>query len=153
MLGGRQAPDRSGQGLIMKRSAAGLTTRPNANLQDPAVAIDNNGKVYFAMSSSTVPGSATGGSNAVVATSTDRGQTWQNIYDVGAVYGLKNIAFPAAVAADASRAALAFYGSTKSGDGSANSFSGVWHLYVASTFDGGRHWTTNDVTPKIGRAH
>src|SRR5438477_10390846 len=27
MLGGRQAPDRSGQGLIMKRSAAGLTTR------------------------------------------------------------------------------------------------------------------------------
>src|SRR5438874_7384277 len=123
-------------------------TRANANLQDPAVAIDNNGKVYFAMSSSTVPGSATGGSNAVVATSTDRGQTWQNIYDVGAVYGLKNIAFPAAVAADASRAAVAFYGSTTSGDGSANSFSGLWHLYVANTFDGGLHWTTADVTPK-----
>ena len=42
-----------------------------------------------------------------VSRSTDRGQTWQNIYDVGAVYGLKNIAFPAAVAADASRAAVA----------------------------------------------
>src|SRR5437773_1926980 len=122
-------------------------TRANANLQDPAVAIDSTGRVYFAMSSSTVAGSATGGSNAIVATSTDRGQTWQNIYDVGAVYGLKNIAFPAAVAADASRAAVAFYGSTTSGDGSANSFSGLWHLYVASTFDGGLHWTTNDVTP------
>src|SRR5213595_1939963 len=122
-------------------------TRANANLQDPAVGIDNNGKVYFAMSSSTVAGSATGGSNAVVATSTDRGQTWQSIYDVGAVYGLKNIAFPAAVAADAGRAAVAFYGSTTSGDGSANSFSGIWHLYVANTFDGGLHWTTTDATP------
>jgi hypothetical protein len=100
------------------------------------------------MSSSTVAGTATGGSNAVVATSTDRGQTWQNIYDVGAVYSLKNIAFPAAVAADASRAAVAFYGSTTTGDESANSFTGIWHLYVASTFDGGLHWTTTDVTPK-----
>jgi hypothetical protein len=127
---------------------ASSQTRANANLQDPAVGIDSAGRVYFAMSTSTVAGSATGGSNAIVATSTDRGQTWQNIYDVGAVYGLKNIAFPAAVAADAGRAAVAFYGSTTSGDQSANSFSGIWHLYVASTFDGGLHWTTTDVTPK-----
>jgi hypothetical protein len=122
-------------------------TRANANLQDPAVAVDNNGRVYFGMSISTVAGSATGGSNAVVATSTDRGQTWQNIYDVGAIYGLKNVAFPAAVSADAGRAAVAFYGSTTSGDQSANSFNGIWHLYVASTFDGGLHWTTTDATP------
>src|SRR6266700_2739440 len=111
-------------------------TIANSNLQDPAVGIDNTSRVYFAMSSSTV-----------VATSTDRGQTWQNIYDVGAVYTLKNIAFPAAVAADANRAAVAFYGSTTGGDGSANSFNGVWHLYVANTFDGGQTWTTTDVTP------
>src|SRR5438477_3598023 len=123
-------------------------TRANSNLQDPAVGIDNTGRVYFAMSSSTVAGSAIGGSNAVVATSTDRGQTWQNIFDVGAVYGLKNIAFPAAVAGDAGRASVAFYGSTTSGDGSANSFNGVWHLYVANTFDGGQTWTTTDATPK-----
>ncbi|PYJ01382.1 MAG: hypothetical protein DMF00_05115 [Verrucomicrobia bacterium] len=123
-------------------------TRANANLQDPAVGVDNNGRVYFAMSTSTVAGSATGGSNAIVATSTDRGQTWQNIYDVGAVYGLKNVAFPAAVAAGPGRAAVAFYGSTTSGDQSANSFNGIWHLYVASTFDGGLHWTTADATPK-----
>src|SRR5438874_7991843 len=122
-------------------------TRANSNLQDPAVGIDSNGRVYFAMSSSTVAGSAIGGSNAVVATSNDRGQTWQNIFDVGAVYGLKNIAFPAAVAGDAGRASVAFYGSTTSGDGSANSFNGVWHLYVANTFDGGQTWTTTDATP------
>src|SRR5438094_2058571 len=122
-------------------------TRANANLQDPAVGIDNNGRVYFAMSTSTVAGSATGGSNAVVATSTDRGQTWQNIYDVGVGYGLKNVAFPAAVAADAGRAAVAFYGSTTSGDQSANSYNCIWHLYVASTFDGGTTWTTTDATP------
>src|SRR5881398_2510453 len=127
---------------------ASSQTRANANLQDPAAAIDNNGRVYFAMSSGTVADTATGGSNAVVATSTDRGQTWQNIYDVGAVYGLKNIAFPATVAADVGRAAVAFYGSTTTGDESANTFNGIWHLYVASTFDGGLHWTTTDVTPK-----
>jgi hypothetical protein len=123
-------------------------TRANSNLQDPAAAIDSTGRVYFAMSSSTVAGSATGGSNAVVATSNDHGQTWQNIYDVGAAYSLKNIAFPAAVAGDSGRAAVAFYGSTTSGDGSANNFTGIWHLYVANTFDGGVHWTTTDVTPK-----
>src|SRR6266513_6334683 len=126
---------------------ASSQTRANSNLQDPAVGIDSNGRVYFAMSSSTVAGSAIGGSNAVVATSNDRGQTWQNIFDVGAVYGLKNIAFPAAVAGDVGRASVAFYGSTTSGDGSANSFNGVWHLYVANTFDGGLHWTTTDATP------
>jgi len=122
-------------------------TFANANLQDPAVAVDNSGRVYFAMSSSTVAGTATGGSNAVVATSTDRGQTWQNIYDAGQLYSLKNIAFPAAVAVDANRAAVAFYGSKTPGDGSANNFTGVWHLYVANTFDGGLHWSVTDATP------
>jgi len=66
---------------------------------------------------------------------------------VGVALELKNIAYPAAVAADDGRAAIAFYGSTSSGDESANVFSGVWHLYVASTFDGGAHWRTVDVTP------
>src|SRR6266704_2814615 len=114
-------------------------TVANANLQDPAVGIDNNGRVYFAM--------ANGNGSAVVATSTNHGQTLQNIYNVGEVYGIKNTFYPAAVAADAGRASVAFYGSTTPGDGSANSFNGVWHLYVANTFDGGLTWTTTDVTP------
>src|SRR5438046_2651805 len=118
---------------------ASVQTVANANLQDPAVGIDNNGRVYFAM--------ANGNGSAVVATSTDHGQTWQNIYNVGEIYGIKNTFYPAAVAADAGRASVAFYGSTTPGDGSANSFNGVWHLYVANTFDGGLTWTTTDVTP------
>src|SRR5437773_2910476 len=118
---------------------ASYHTVANANLQDPAVGIDHNGRVYFAM--------ANGNGSAVVATSTDHGQTWQNIYNVGGIYGIKNTFYPAAVAADAGRASVAFYGSTTPGDGSANSFNGVWHLYVANTFDGGLTWTTTDVTP------
>jgi hypothetical protein len=126
---------------------ATVSTRANANLQDPAVSIDSAGKVYFVMSGATVSGSATGGSYAVVATSIDRGLTWENIYDVGAAFGLKNIAYPAATAGGPGRAAVSFYGSTTSGDESANTFNGIWHLYVASTFDGGAHWTTVDATP------
>ena len=109
---------------------------------DPAVGIDNNGVVYFL--------GALNGTAAMVATSSDQGQTWTNVYDVGAVYGLKNIAFPAAVAGDAGRAAVAFYGTeTGNGDSSADQFTGVWHLYVAHTFDGGQHWTTSDATPTL----
>src|SRR5207253_9729722 len=76
---------------------ASSQTRANANLQDPAVAIDSNGRIYFAMSGGTVAGSASGGSSAGVVTSTDPGQPWQNIYDVGTVYGHKNVAFATSV--------------------------------------------------------
>jgi len=137
-----------GQGATIVSQDNGVTWTiqhvPNtaSGQSDPAVGIDNNGRAYFAMSS------ATGnGSQAVVATSDNGGQTWQNVYDVGAVYGLKNIAYPAAVAADPGRAAVAFYGTTTAGDLSANGFRGLWHLYVAETFDGGQSWTTTDATP------
>src|SRR5438876_327127 len=86
-------------------------------------------------------------SATAVATSDDHGSTWQNIFDVSAVYGLKNIRYPAAVAGDAGRAAVAFYGSTTIGDANSSSFNGVWHLYIAHTFDGGKTWTTSDATP------
>jgi hypothetical protein len=115
------------------------STTTNPNIIDAQVGIDNAGKVYFAM--------ANGDGKAVVATSADNGQTWQNIYDVGAAYGVLTSTYPYVVAADPGRAAVAFLGSTTAGDGSANSFNGIWHLYVANTFDGGAHWTTTDVTP------
>ena len=107
---------------------------------DPAVGVDSNGRVYIL--------GAADGTVAAVATSDDFGGTWQNVFDVSAVYGLQNIAFPAAVAGSTDRAAVAFYGSTTGiGDSNADDFTGVWHLYVAHTFDGGKHWTTTDVTP------
>ncbi|HYY94732.1 MAG TPA: exo-alpha-sialidase, partial [Pyrinomonadaceae bacterium] len=137
-----------GQGSAIVSQDNGVTwtirhvTNTVAGQSDPAIGIDNQGRAYFAMSSATGDGS-----QAVVATTDDAGQTWQNIYDVGAVYGLKNVAYPAAVAADQGRAAVAFYGTTTGGDFSKNGFRGVWHLYVAETFDGGQTWTTTDATP------
>jgi BNR repeat-like domain/Dockerin type I domain len=141
----------SGQGAVIVSADNGLTwtIRPVPNTvsgqSDPAVAIDRGGRAYFVMSSA-----AGSGSQAIVATSTDQGQTWQNTFDVGAAFGLANITYPAAIAGDAGRAAVAFYGSTTGGDQSqdgASGFAGVWHLYVAETFDGGATWTTTDVTP------
>jgi hypothetical protein len=109
---------------------------------DPAIGIDNNGRVYFAFSNA--------GTAASVATSDDFGVTWNNILDVGAIYGINNAAFPAAVAGDAGRAAVAFYGANSgTGDSNSGAFTGLWHLYVAHTFDGGAHWTTSDVTPSL----
>lgn len=106
---------------------------------DPAVGIDKNGRVYFAI--------ANADSSMVVATSDDRGSTWNNIVDVSSALGLKNIRYPAAVGGDAGRAAIAFYGSTTAGSANAATFNGVWHLYIAHTFDGGATWTVSDATP------
>jgi hypothetical protein len=117
---------------------------------DPACAVDGQGRVYFAFSN------FGGGANVGfgVAISDDFGATWKNIYDVGAIYGLKNVCFPTAVAGDANRAAVAFYGSTTpqgptTGDSNNGGFTGVWQLYVAHTFDGGKKWTTTNVTPTL----
>src|SRR5882724_5635115 len=64
---------------------------------DPAVAIDANGRVYFAI--------ANNDNSIALGWSDDKGRTWNNIVDAGAVFGLKNIRYPAAVAGDAGRAA------------------------------------------------
>ena len=143
----------SGQGAVLVSENNGISwsirqvpgTTTNPAFQDPQVGIDNNGRVYFVMSSATSTGS-----QAVVATSDNHGVTWKNVFDVGAAYKLRNVFYPAAVAAGANRAAVAFYGSTTGGDGSANSFNGVWHLYVANTFDGGKTWTTTDAIDQAG---
>src|SRR5258707_798795 len=50
-------------------------TQANSNFQDPPVAIDDSGRVYFGMSNSTVAGTATGGCTAVLSTYTDRRTT------------------------------------------------------------------------------
>ena len=107
---------------------------------DPAVGIDDSGRVYFSFSNA--------GTAAAVATSDDSGVTWNNIFDVGAVYGINNAAFPTAVGGSEGRAAVAYYGSNNgSGDSNTDDFTGSWHLYIAHTFDGGKHWTTTDATP------
>jgi hypothetical protein len=117
----------------------------HSNIIDAQVGIDAAGKLYFGMVN--VPGNYLATTQQIVATSTDHGVTWSNIYDVGAIFGLQNAEFPYIATADADRAAVAFYGTTTPGDESANGFKGIWHVYVATTFDGGAHWTTTDATP------
>ncbi len=88
--------------------------------------------------------------HAKIAVSHDQGQTWSPSIDVGAPFGIQNIAFPAVVAGDDNRAAFAFLGSATPGAGDSNTpsaFSGFWHLYVARTFNGGATWVTSDLTP------
>ncbi|HZE88095.1 MAG TPA: hypothetical protein VE404_01040, partial [Verrucomicrobiae bacterium] len=82
-----------------------------------------------------------------VAVSRDKGLTWESDTDVGAQLGVMNSVFHAAVAGDGDRAAVAFFGTTTAGsDYDAPGFTGVWYLYVATTFDRGRTWWTQNVT-------
>lgn len=92
-------------------------------------------------------GFASGDTSPAIAVSNDRGLTWSNPVDVGATFGINNVVFPAVVAGDDDRAAFAFYGTPTAGSLQAPRFQGVWHLYVAHTYDGGATWTTVDVTP------
>ena len=136
----------NGQGVSVSRDN-GLTwtvkTVPGSTggAWDPSVGIASDGTVYF--------GYMNGDGHAWVAVSHDHGDTWTNIQDVGAAFGLQNIAFPAVVAGDPDRAAFAFLGTTATGDagGEDPSFPAVWHLYVAHTYDGGATWVTVDATP------
>src|SRR5256885_1670930 len=116
-----------------------VSTAPSASFQDPAVATDASNRVYFVI--------ANNDTQAAIATSIDHGATWQNLVNVSDIYGLKNIRYPAAIAGAAGRAAVAFYGTTTPGDALQPGFKGIWHLFIADTFDGGLTWTTTDATP------
>jgi hypothetical protein len=107
---------------------------------DPSVGIGADNTVYFGYHNSD--------GHPHVAVSHDRGLTWQNDRDVGAAFGIQNIVFPTVVAGDASRAAFAFLGTPTGGNyQDAANFKGVWHAYVAHTYDGGKTWLTADATP------
>src|SRR4029078_1937403 len=59
-------------------------------------------------------------------------------------------ALRAVVAGDDDRAAYAFLGTSEPSSGAFGddpNWPGVWHLYVAETFAGGKTWTTVDATP------
>jgi hypothetical protein len=106
---------------------------------DPSVGVGSSGRVYF--------GYADGDTNAAISMSNDNGKTWSNPLDVGASFGINNVVFPAVVAGDNNRAAFAFLGTPTTGGLTAPKFAGIWHLYVATTYDGGATWSTVDATP------
>ncbi|HEU4508578.1 MAG TPA: hypothetical protein VFR78_10095 [Pyrinomonadaceae bacterium] len=106
---------------------------------DPSIAVDDGGLLYL--------GFVNDDKFPAVAVSPDKGKTWTTVYDVGAMVGVKNAVFPAMVAGSAGRAAMAFYGTTQEGSVNAFNSEGVWHLYVAHTYDGGQSWITVNATP------
>ena len=70
---------------------------------------------------------------------------------VGIPFGINNTVFPEVVAGDNDRAAFFFLGTPAAGAGtgadSSAPFNGVWHGYIATTYDGGKSWFTVDATP------
>jgi hypothetical protein len=147
----------------------------NTRLQtrDPSVAIDADGTVYFVyqaedrLTEVTDPADKAGDTHPKVAVSHDKGLTWEPSIDVGAnvLNGapIRNATFVTATAGSSGRAAVAFFGTETGGNNWAcgesddcsgdtglfprDPFAGVWYLYVSTTFDGGKTWTTQNVTP------
>jgi hypothetical protein len=147
----------------------------NTHLQtrDPSVTIDADGTVYFVyqaedrLTEVTSPADKAGDTHPKVAVSHDKGLTWEPSIDVGAnvLNGapVRNATFVTATAGSSGRAAVAFFGTETGGNNWAcgesddcsgdtmlfprDPFTGVWYLYVSTTFDGGKTWTTQNVTP------
>jgi hypothetical protein len=142
------------QGLAVSRDG-GLTWSvyhvPDSieGTSDPSVSAGKDGTVYF--------GYGDGTGKPRIAMSTDEGKTWTKSVDVGIPFGIKNTEFSEVIAGDGDRAAFAFLGTPTRGSTQADSFGksadgkkfigGEWHMYVATTYDRGRTWTTVDATP------
>ena len=122
------------------RKVTGSTGPKLGFLVDPSVGIGAGGRVYF--------GYQRDDGHPSIAVSDDKGVTWHDNQDVGAALGIKNSTFPEVVAGDNDRAAYGFLGTLTDGDyGDPSNFNAIWHLFVATTFDGGVTWTTVDATP------
>ncbi|HEY6969644.1 MAG TPA: sialidase family protein [Candidatus Angelobacter sp.] len=106
---------------------------------DPSVAAGRNNTIYF--------GYVNSDGHAKIATSQDRGIHWSKSQDAGTPFGIQNAEFAEVIAGDDNRAAFGFLGTPLVGDTQSGDFQGVWHLYVAFTYNTGRTWTTVDATP------
>jgi len=128
------------------------------NSGDPSIGIGSRGTVYY--------GYGDRDGHPKIAVCTQHGASCGRSVDVGRAFRIENTEMPEVVAGDDDRAAFAFLGSTTPGDDEQSNvevndadgnvinavhpwhnFMGTWHLYVAVTYDRGRHWTTTDATP------
>ncbi len=133
-----------------------IPTTDTKSDRDPSVGIATDGTIYVGQQSKD--------GHARISVSHDRGLNWDQFpgqaqlraYDVGAQLGIQNMAFAEVVAGDPDRAAFAFFGTTTADDPTRPAgsqfyddpaFPGVWYLYIATTFDGGATWVTQNVTP------
>ncbi|HEV8134349.1 MAG TPA: PKD domain-containing protein, partial [Pyrinomonadaceae bacterium] len=117
---------------------------------DPSLGVGLNdvGKPLGQTTNTIYLGWISGDNHPHIAVSRDRGQTWIRNSDIGNQVGVKSAVFPVVVAGDDNRAAFGFLGTTTPGDyQDDNNFRGVWHLYIATTYDAGVSWITIDATP------
>jgi hypothetical protein len=126
----------NGLSWIVRTVPDAKTSRPGG---DPSVAAGSNNTLYF--------GYVNADGHPKIAVSRDRGLHWSKSKDVGTPFGIQKTQFAEVIAGDDDRAAFAFLGTQTSGDDQSADFTGVWHLYVAFTYDAGRTWTTVDATP------
>jgi PKD repeat protein len=127
--------------------AIGILDPSVAISKDPPVSPATSNTMYLAYTGP-APGGVAGDNHIFGAVTKDRGLTWSTPVDVGASLGINNAVFASAVAGDSNRAAVAFLGTTTSGDHQAATFKGTWYGFVAHTYDGGQTWTTVNATPK-----
>jgi hypothetical protein len=106
---------------------------------DPSVGIASDNTVYYAYEAPEGP--------IKLAVSQDHGTTWTPSTDLTTPIGVQNAVFPAVIAGDGPRAAVAFLGSKVPGNYEDASYAGVWHLYIAFTYDRGATWEVVDATP------
>jgi hypothetical protein len=135
---------------------------------DPSVGIGQNnvgkppGGTIPASGNTVYLGWISGDGTPHIAHSKDQGATWLDDTNVGAsvvnvdgTTGIRHSVFPAVVAGDDNRAAFGFLGTgpaINSGGtcdplGATTTCANIWHAYVATTYDGGAHWSTVDTTP------
>jgi len=106
---------------------------------DPSIGIDRDNTAYYCYTPHD--------GSAHVAVSHDGGKTWTDDHDLGASVGVVQAVFPEAVAGDPGRASCGFLGTDTAGNLQSTSFPGKWYLFIATTYDGGKTWTTVNATP------
>ena len=111
----------------------------NGYINDPSIGIATDGTAYLCY------GNRDG--TVHVAVSRDKGVTWAGGQDIGATDGVVDTRFPQMIAGDPDRAACAFLGTKTAGNSSSLDFKGVWHGYIATTYDGGQNWHLINATP------
>jgi len=85
--------------------------------------------------------------HAKIASSADRGLHWSKSKDAGTPFGVQNAEFGGSDRRRRQQSCLRIPWHADDGDTQSADFLGVWHLYVAFTYNTGRTWTTVDAAP------